>query len=408
MNMKKISALLLAVTVLLCAVLLCACGNDSGETAYEVKVVDAEGSPCSGVIVKFLQNGSQAAMQPVDADGVAKKTLPKGDYTLELVYTDGNVTGYFDTASATLSAEKTSAQIILYNAVSGEGSDLSADGKDYKAYSVTVGSTYVTVQKQERNYFLFVPTEAGTYKISVDNKAMALGYYGTPFFVQAQSVAEVVDNAFTISISQSMIGTGDTGTTTMVLGIDGAAEDGSCILSIQRIGDSEQTISDIPWTEYVTTHTPEPFKLELGGKKLTYVDIKGTTEANQVIYNETDGYYHFGTADGPVVYIQLGKQAPYVSLQTVIQGDGPMGGAPIREYFYDENGDFVKKEDYTDILSTYFDNMDETLGVYPLTQDLVYIVQNGCSGWWDAASPDYILEGCNPEIGWMFALCYVS
>jgi hypothetical protein len=48
------------------------------------------------------------------------------------------------------------------------------------------------------------------------------------------------------------------------------------------------------------------------------------------------------------------------------------------------------------------------LGIYPLNSDLVYILQNGCSGWWDATSPDYIFEGCNPEIGWMFALCYVG
>lgn len=408
MNIKKISVLL-AVMVLLCATLLCACGGKSGgEATYEVKVVDASGSPCDGVIVKFLQSGAQVAMQPVDDSGTAKKTLAKGDYTLELVYTDEKMSGYFDPATAVLSADKTSVQITLYNTVSGEGEDLYAGGNDCKAYVVTVGGTYLTVTKQERNYFLFAPTEAGTYKISVDNKDMKLGYYGSTFFVQEQSVEEVVDNAFTISISQSMIGTNGTGTTTMVLGIDGVAEDGNCILNIVRTGDPELTISDMPWTEYKTTHTPAPFTLDLGGKKLTYVDINGTTEANQVIYNEADGYYHFGTADGPVVYMHLGKKAPHVSLQTIIQGDGPMGGAPIRHYFFDEDGKFIKREDYTDLLSTYFENMDQDLGIYPLTQDLVYIVQNACSGWWDAESPDYIFQGCNPEIAWMFALCYVK
>ena len=408
MKMKRISTLLLAVTVLLSIVLLSACGKDSGNAAYEVKVVDAAGNPCSGVIVKFMQNGAQVAMQPVDANGVAKKELPKGDYTLELVYTDASVTGYVDPATAVLSADKISVQITLYNAVSGEGTDLFANGKDCKAFPVSVGGTYLTVTKGERNFFLFAPTEAGTYKISIDNKDMKLGYYGSVYYVQEQSLEEVVDNAFTVSISQSMIGTGGTGTTIMVLGIDGAAEDAGCILNIQRTGDPEVTISDAPWTEYKTTHTPSPFTLDLGGKKLTYVDIKGTTDANKVIYNETDGYYHFGTADGAVVYVCLGKNAPLVSLQTVIQGDGAMGGAPIRKYFYDADGAFVKKEDYTDILNSYFENMDKNLGIYPLNSDLVYIMQNGCDGWWDTESPDYIFDGCNPEIGWMFALCYVS
>ena len=126
------------------------------------------------------------------------------------------------------------------------------------------------------------------------------------------------------------------------------------------------------------------------------------------MYSDADGYYHFGTANGPVVLMHLGKKAPYVSLQTVIEGDGLGGGAPIREYFFDANGDFLKKEDYTDILRKYFENMDANAGVYPLTKDLEYIIKNGCHGWWEKDDPDYIFTDCNPEIGWMFALCYVG
>ena len=110
--------------------------------------------------------------------------------------------------------------------------------------------------------------------------------------------------------------------------------------------------------------------------------------------------------------MQLGKKAPYVSLQTVIEGDGLGGGAPIRKYFFDGKGtspeNLVKREDYTNILRTYFENMDKDAGVYPLTKDLEYIIKNGCHGWWEKESPDYIFTDCNPEIGWMFALCYVS
>ncbi|MBQ2927982.1 MAG: hypothetical protein IJD98_05350, partial [Oscillospiraceae bacterium] len=79
-----------------------------------------------------------------------------------------------------------------------------------------------------------------------------------------------------------------------------------------------------------------------------------------------------------------------------------------REYFYDESGNFIKKEDYTDILADYFENMDEEWGVYPLTDDLIYIIKNGCHGWWEADDPDFIFDGCNPELGWMFACCWVG
>lgn len=413
-SVKKMQALLFALVLIFCTVMLCACGG--GNATYQVKVTDALGNPStSGVIVKFLQDGQQVAMQPVNNEGVAQKELPKGNYNVELVFTNDKLSGHYDKETAVLSASKTTLDIALINGVSGEGRPLFAtspvtnEGKDYTAYDVTVGGTYITLEAKERNYFLFTPTEAGTYKFSVDNNEFKLGYYGAPHFVQAQSATEVVDNAFTISVSASMIGTDQGGTSSYVIGVDGGEAAASCVLTIERTGDAERNISDEPWTEYQTSHIPAPFTLTLGaGEDLTYVDITGKTENNQIVYNEADGSYHFGTADGPVVYVHLGKGAPYVSLQIVIEGDGAAGGAPIREYFFDENGEFVKKEDYTNILTSYFDNIDPELNIYPLNDDLIYIIKNGCNGWWDETSPDFIFEGCNPEIGWMFALCYVT
>ena len=64
-NFRKVSAFLLALLMLVSSVLLNSC--DGGNAEYEVKVVDAQGNACTeGVIVKFLQNGTQVAMQPVD------------------------------------------------------------------------------------------------------------------------------------------------------------------------------------------------------------------------------------------------------------------------------------------------------------------------------------------------------
>lgn len=409
---RKMKALVLATLMVLSMLALTACGGDA---AYQVKVVDAQGNPyTSGVIVKFMQDGKQAGMQPVNAEGIAEKTLAKGDYTVELMFTDDALTGHYDKEKAVLSSKVTSLEIVLMSGVGGEGKTLfvssaTGEGKEHTAYDVKVGSTYVTLEANVRNYFLFTPTEAGTYKFSVDNNDYTIGYYGAPHFVQGQSVAELTDNTFTISVSQSMIGEGVTGTSAYVIGVDGAAETADCGLTIERIGDPEWNVSDEPWTEYKTTHTPAPFSLKLeAGQSLTYVDITGKTGANKVVYNEQDGFYHYGKADGPVVYLHLGKGAPHVSLQVVIEGDGAAGGAPIRHYFYDDDGKFIKKEDYTNILSDYFANMDEELEIYPLNDDLVYILKNGCSGWWDTTSPNFIFEGCNPEIGWMFALCYVA
>lgn len=400
-NLKKVCALALALVMLMG--LLAACGQ-TGNATYTVKVTDAQGTPLtSGVIVKFMQNGTQVAMQPVNANGEAAKELPKGNYTVELAFTGDNG-GYYDPAIAVLTADKTSLELNLINALNEQTVELFADGKDYAAYMVEAGSTRVPVVANDRNFFLFTPSEAGTYKFSVDNNQLVLGYYGAPHFVQSMSAVDVVENSFTLSVSDSSLGGA-----TYVIGIDGAEGVDGCVLNIVRIGEPEHNVADEPWTTYKTTAVLSPYTLEMpAGKNLMYVDITAQEARHQFVFNEADGYYHLDTADGLVVHVHLAKGAPYVALQTVIQGDGPMGGAPIREYFYDEDGNFVKKEDYTDILLGYFKNMDPNLGIYPLTDDLIYIIQNGCHGWWDPESPDYIFGECNPELAWMFACCWVG
>ena len=71
----------------------------------------------------------------------------------------------------------------------------------------------------------------------------------------------------------------------------------------------------------------------------------------------------------------------------------------------------VRKEDYTDTFNAYISCTDKTTGVYPLTEELAYMLQNGCKKWWTPTDPGYemsALNGCNPEIGWLFACCYIA
>lgn len=290
MNMKKMIALLLTLVMM---TLFAACGQNSDEgvtdatavPGYQVRVVDALGNPYTGgVIVRFMQNGQQVTMQVVDENGVVNKDLEKGNYTVELQFTGDNAY-YYDQTDLTLSAEKTSLEIVLYNAVSGEPRTLFAyslltDGnKDHDAYNVSVGGTYVQLTPGERNYFLFTPTEGGTYEFSVQGAEAAVGYYGSPFFVQQASVAEVVDNRFTVSVKDSMIGTGDTGTSVLVIGLDAGAEEKEAVLNIQRIGEPEWDVTDEPWMIYASTITLQPYThpagTSLGEFDLTASALKG-------------------------------------------------------------------------------------------------------------------------------------
>ena len=89
------------------------------------------------------------------------------------------------------------------------------------------------------------------------------------------------------------------------------------------------------------------------------------------------------------------------------------GGAPLRKIFYDKNGNFVKKEDYTDCVNAYRNCIDPNKGVYPLTKDLAYALQQHgeYTGWWNKTSPNYLfgsVSKLNPEIAWLFMCCYAG
>ena len=92
---KRFGVFALCILFLTMSFVLGACGseqtsaeaNNSGADAeYSVRVVDGSGVPyTSGVIVQFMQNGEKVALQTVNENGVAAKTLAKGDYTVELM-----------------------------------------------------------------------------------------------------------------------------------------------------------------------------------------------------------------------------------------------------------------------------------------------------------------------------------
>lgn len=415
MNMKRIGTLLMA--MILCLGLLAACGD--GETAqtpattenatpeYRVTLTDALGAPItSGVVVKFMQNGEQIAMQKLDANGVAAKTLDRGEYTVELQFVDSDVEYKYDASNLKVTAEQPELTIVLSVALKAESQTIHVSGVDREAYPVKVGTTQVTLNASERSYFLFTPTESGMYEFSLVGSDAAIGYYGAPHFVQSESAAEVTDNKFTYSIRPDSIGTGNTGTTVMVIGID--AGEGEAILCIERIGDHEKTVEDEPWIVYKAAMAPVAYTLP-SGTQLADFDLTATHN----LVKDADGHYHLNTADGPQVFVRLGNAATVKYLdpfETILEHTG------VNCYFYDENGEFVKKEKYGDCLLEYIACVDEDSGVYPLNDDLMYIIQRAGehNGWW--STKNYIFRddmgnnvpGILEESAWLFMCCYAN
>lgn len=413
--MKKAKALLLACLMVLSVTLLAACGGQGGENStggqlsaeavYKVAVMDAAGNPVNaGIAVKFMQDGTQKAMQLVGENGAAEKTLARGNYTVELQFTDPSAQYVFDSSNMTLTAEKTELSVILSQKLGEQVQELSVG----TAYYVNQGCTNIPLSAEGRSYYIFVPQEAAKYEVSLVGSDAAIGYYGgTTHYIWDHSAVETVDNKFSVNIKA-----GQLGGAVVIIGVD--AGEGEAVLSVQNIGEPDWSVEDEPWTVYQAQSAISPYTLPAGAK-LNKFDITAATDTYKLVKNEADGFYHLNSADGALVVVQIGntsEETDYLPpFETILEKQG------IRRYFYDENGDFLKKEEYSDCVLKYIENADEKSGVYPLTDDLMYIIQQQGiqAGWFEPSGATYLFKdtdrnnliGINNEISWLFMCRYL-
>ena len=371
---------------------------------YTVTVVDGNGALQDGITVEFYSAANELLVSAVTADGKATAQLLKDNYRVKL---SGTALQY-DERAAVLTATKTTLELLVApmfdDTVSYTLYCPVADA-DKDAYYLTEGATYVTLTPGERNYFLYDTTRTGTFRFTTTNTRAKIGYYGGPFFVLTNdSSTDNENNAFTMSI--------DSVGATYVIGIDAPTNVSGVIISITRIGEPGWNIANEPWYTYEGTHKPSKFTLP-AGTTLTDVDI---FTQQTIVYNEQDGVYHLNSADGPVLYLRFSGSA-YINLADVLANQR------VGAYLYDTNGDFLKKEEYTTYLRTYYyipnamydptgvtvNMLDKSL-VYPLNKDLEYVVRTFGEhhGWWNPDSPNYLFKGedVNLESAWMFLLCY--
>ncbi len=374
---------------------------DDTTVEYTVNVVDYKNKGQSGVMVMFYKGSNVVAMQETASNGAAVVKLEKGKYSVGL---SGLGTKGYILSNISLTERQTSINVLV--AERGKKTD---NIYDIERYNVNTGATYVDIEEYDEypGLVVFTPSKTGKYKVTVSDNATKLSYYGanTSFISDQTSNVGMSNNSYTLNVKHE--------DETHVIGLSGTD---NCIVIIERVGDAEYTKSEIEamleWTNYNGCDILMKYALGFG-KKLTYVDITKSTDAYKLVYNENDKYYHLGSADGPVMLVHLGAGAPYVALSDVIGYTG-YGGSNFGKYIYDSSGTLVKKENYTNLLMNYMENMDENYGVYPLTKDLMYILQNGgeSRGWWDQNGlNNTIYQQCrnlNKDIAWMFACCYVE
>ena len=351
------------------------------EAEYTVKVVDANGKAYTNVRVQLVSaDGKISITEAVNNSGKLKVRLPKGTYTVALVFPADNAMGY-DATNTTLTPSNNTITLQVAPLFQGQTEELYTG---YVAWYVNAGSLYVDLSNTDIQFFLFCPEEKGIYTFTTVSADCAVGYWGSPFYIADFSAELVKDNVCTMEVRS--VGQ------TYVLSVAGA---GGTIIKIEKTGEIVETIYE---TYEGTTVPTTPFTANVTGNK-TFLDL---SVAHNLVKGE-DGFYHLETADGPIVMVDLIAGNYEISISNLVANS-----AMVR-YEFDANGKPLKRVDYTPCMVSYVENVDAKLGVYALTDDLITILQNhgNHAGWYDSTSHSYlfgtdtVLEGN----GWMFLLC---
>ncbi len=389
----------------------------ASEMACKVTLKDATGKAFPNVVLKVQKDGADVATKMTDGAGSSAMTLPTGEYTLLLTSPDGAKL-YYDAEAACLTPDAPETTLTVYRGAA-ESWTLNAPSQksldnslaSCQAPLVTEGTTYVEFIKDDYTYVVFNPTRAGVFEFTAD-AGMHISYHGMPIMIfDEPRVLPDENGIITMPVEASAIG-GDS-ISQMVFRIsapEGSTASGTTF-TVARAGDI--VMSEEEAANWITLNADKAaldalatFKEPPVGDKwatltqgtLTNLDLK---KSDLAVVLGGDGYYHLGTADGPLVFVRITSDSPYVEdFVKMCETDR------LRAYFYDENGKFLRKEGYNTLFAAYGElaNAD---GVVPLNEQLAYVIQNTGRhmGWWNyEANSDIFGDEVIPaSIAWLFA-----
>lgn len=389
-----------------------ACGEAQ---KYGIWIVDGLGNPVSNVIVKVLKDGEQVKMYPYNGTHL-ELDIEAGNYQIELDLSQTGKSYVYDADACVLTHEERYAAIRLFETTSEPevifvGSPISAD---YNAYSVGQGSYKLTLTPNDYTFFIFRPTAAAIYTLTYECESnLTISYHGSSFFVQGSDITEGAssiskyENGLSVSVYSSNIG----GDLVFAIKSDGAT---SCVINIANAGDPGTRLEDEPWTPYLEDKAMVEKQLS-ASKAGTYTTINLTDTTVKAVFNETDGYYHLNTIDGPIIFIDLTTDSQFVSSIQTISANQRIG-----VYIYDINGNISEKRSYNELFLQYgmpnsMEKVDEPIRI-PLTAKLAEAIKSfgDKNSWWAEGSEtnifDKVLLGSpyNREYAWLLYCGYYS
>ena len=387
------------------------------DDSYSVLIVDGNGAPVKNVIVKVKQNGEQIKMYPYKGE-LLSLPLDPGTYELELDLSQLGEGYTFDESLCVLTPEKPQTTIRLFKTILKQESIFVGDPilSDYDAYHIGEGATKLSLIVNDYNFFVFTPAVSAIYTLTYECESdLSMSYHGGIFFVQGNDLSQTssdiakYENGLSLKVYPSNLGS------SYVFAVKSTAAT-SCTIKIKNSGDTESRIEDAPWTPYLENQTKVNEQLAMNPAG-TYTTIDLTDLSVKAVYNETDGYYHLGSATGPLIFIDLTSNCPYInSIQTICGNQG------MNTYIYDETtGSVIEKRSYNELFMQYGMPSDASTSVeepirVALTEKLAEAIKvfGEKQGWWKSNSDSNIFNKVllgapyNQEYAWLLFCGYYA
>ncbi len=328
------------------------CENCTIPVPQSVWIVDGLGNPVSDVYVRIMKGNEQVKMVAYDGEFLIFTGLEENEtYTLSLDLSSLGNDYVYDEASAIITPDEPCATIRIFRVPKKDSSTTNVAAPingAYKMYEINAAGSYkLTLTPNDYTFFIFAPPAAAIYTATyVCSEELSLSYHGGSFFVQGYDMTDETEsfsryeNGIAFNIYTSDVG-GD-----RVFGIysTGATE---CILNIRNAGDPGTRLEDEPWTPYLEDE--EIVAAQLAAKPTgTYTAFDLSDLTISAHYNEEDGYYHLGSVDGPVIYIDLTSNTKYINSIQVICAHQGMG-----VYVYDDFGGLLEKRSFYELFLQY-------------------------------------------------------
>jgi len=390
------------------------CSRCGKAEPYGIFIVDGIGNPISDVFVKIMKDGEQVKLLPYKGEFL-KIDLEVGTYQVVLDISQLEENYIYDESLCVLTPEKKSTAIRLFIEPEEKREVFVGDPilKDYEAYYVSEGSNKIALTPNDYTFLIFKPKTSAIYTLTYEcDTELTVSYHGSTFFVQGRDLSDDSDdlakyeNGLSLSVYPGNIGSD------YVFAIRSSSAT-SCVLNIKNAGEPGTRLVDEPWTPYLEDEAKVREQLNMKPTG-TYTTVDLLDLTLKAVLNENDGYYHLGTADGPIIFIDLTTDSEFITSIQDICALQRMG-----TYIYDMNGAVIEKRSYNELFYQYgmpstSDTTPEDPIRVPLTEKIAEAIKTFGDNysWWAIGSElnifNKVLLGqpYNQEFAWLLFCGY--